>query len=554
MGAGGVNIEVSPKSMNNMKTAKLLVIIFSLITSTVSGQNYLSIVALSGVDNLYHLDELNDSSDIVVNSLPVPQQDSFKVISANLYIHTDNYLLGPEKYIQSLEDTAATLSKYSLLMIAIHDQNKRTYKVVVKLKLPVIDSLNCLTQAQIDLNQSYISQLINKKVIDNRYDVNLHYKSELVGISYLSTFIKDKVVCCIGRSPICDDCFSIAKIETMLVDNDFSIINADQLEYTAYEDVSEHIAQYAKLELHLDSLIININSDLEEFANAVSVAIPQTYISINQITFFNCESGIDKIKNRPLFDKKKPYIDLQVIGYDSYLSYKSDTNLKIGDGIGSGTLYFINFDNNIDILSVITSARAFLSLAGINKLNTKRILPNEDVNFGKTDGIVFFGNERSVLFDYITNQFTRCDLLSGDIAIIRFKEWAENNGTYNYNPEHSEEYVALISSESNDLNHYYLHFDDDGNPNHLGVSNSNRAARLLGFFTLHVTSHMAGYRHYTNPDQYSCVGLGYAHNAQWISNKLLNSEDVKTFEDLIDFTHIELPSLKNDTNARFSKK
>jgi hypothetical protein len=237
------------------------------------------------------------------------------------------------------------------------------------------------------------------------------------------------------------------------------------------------------------------------------------------------------------------------------MAVKLRTNLKPGTNEGSGTLYIINLDNSLNTERLVDSTKSFLKKAKLEKIKVEKLLSTDVCDFGKTDGVVIVGNDKSVVFHYaITNEEIFEFLTVPDYSDYLY--WVKNN--HESYIETSRHFLTLISSNSENTNFWYTQWDRINPSNGLSTSDMNRKYRLLGFIILHSTSHMAGYVHFDSPpglENYTpgniSIGVGYGDKPGVISNFLHNVSGTETFEKLINWTISHHKHMIDETKKRF---
>jgi Protein of unknown function (DUF3289) len=199
-----------------MKKSFLVTLLAVWFVGVVGAQScYVRISDASGFDAPQsQLDELESASCLMLDSLPLSFQDSFKVYDFGFYVHSEATIGGFPATFHSAIEKAKTQSKYYLIFGRQNDNKGINTKFWVALNLPTRGQFSCMTELQ----REVYAKRVQKKTIEKyteKGSVFLFYPdAELAGIAELQKIVAEVKECCyvadrngvVERSSGCDGC------------------------------------------------------------------------------------------------------------------------------------------------------------------------------------------------------------------------------------------------------------------------------------------------------------------------------------------------------------
>ncbi len=348
-----------------MKHLKNTLILFFIIAFSGIGkaQNCYEVIKdMSGIDISPYQIELENAACELRQAFPAEFQDKFKVYGFGFYSRQEFM----EGGFQAIWDNVVSEipTEYYLIFGKQSDHTGIYTKFGVDVKLPERGSFSCYTDIEREYINFSVLNSVNSKYAKFDNHLEDYYEAEKAGMKELMKIVERAKSCCEESSmrepcTLCPE--NPASIKAMLKDNDFVEIPLSELTVQEMVDTNGIVKQYSQLDIRIEGKNIDVNTDIKEFLNKLSLKMEgiQGTISNFDYTNQNCLDIMDIIFET----NESGYIPSAIQGKKNNHKKSDNNNLKYRSSAH-------NYLFKVDVISLIDeNDEAFLYVRNKSKFD-----------------------------------------------------------------------------------------------------------------------------------------------------------------------------------------
>jgi len=258
----------------------VLIFFLSTIWVSVIAQSdscYVRLGNYSGVNSDGDQSRLNEVACDLINTFPVPYQDSFRVFDYLFYSIPKDIREGKEKILETVIQRIKLQRPYYVLFGMINGRNDQP-EIFVKLNLPRKSIFECYSETQRKILEIRIQTLANQRFKELQYAPFKFPEAEKEGIKKLKDFILEATNCCVpsggmrSSEQVCGDCVGgMDYYRQYMEQNGFVAIPVWSLTSGAKLDTAGVFKEYADVSITtMTGEAIHVNEDVGDFLDLLS--------------------------------------------------------------------------------------------------------------------------------------------------------------------------------------------------------------------------------------------------------------------------------------------